>query len=226
MRYLVLGFVVSSAAWAQTMTEFGAAAAGGTAAGAAGKKVSDGFTTVFGKVDEQTKAAAKKADPPASADPGPAAQPGVEPTPKTAKPTTATVAKPASKPRKGTETGPDGAPQVTHRAVSASVPDPPPPAVQRSAVSKPAPPPAPEPAPEIAPIPPPPPPPRQATAEDLKALTLGTVREDVLKLGAPASKITMFDDGHLLEIYSYMAKNTTIGVVRLSDGAVSHVEIR
>jgi hypothetical protein len=36
----------------------------------------------------------------------------------------------------------------------------------------------------------------------------------------------MFDDGHLLEIFSYSANNIRIGVVRLSDGAVSKVELR
>jgi len=36
----------------------------------------------------------------------------------------------------------------------------------------------------------------------------------------------MMDDGHLLEIYSYATSNATFGVVRLSDGAVSRVELR
>jgi hypothetical protein len=36
----------------------------------------------------------------------------------------------------------------------------------------------------------------------------------------------MFDDGHVLEIYTYAASNATFAVVRLSDGAVSRVELR
>jgi hypothetical protein len=52
------------------------------------------------------------------------------------------------------------------------------------------------------------------------------MREEVLKLGPPASRISMFDDGHFLEIYSYATRNTPIGVVRLNDGAVSRVELR
>ena len=80
--------------------------------------------------------------------------------------------------------------------------------------------------PEILPPPPPPlPPPPQATAEDLKRITNGMSREDVLKLGAPASRITMDDDGHLLEVFSYSDKDASIGRVRLTDGAVSKVEI-
>jgi hypothetical protein len=48
----------------------------------------------------------------------------------------------------------------------------------------------------------------------------------VLKFGAPASRITMIDDGHLVEIYRYQARDTTFGVVRLSDGSVSSVQVR
>ena len=54
------GGIVASA---QAMTEYGAAAAGGAVGAAAGKKVSDGITNIFGKVDQQTKAAAKKEPP-------------------------------------------------------------------------------------------------------------------------------------------------------------------
>jgi hypothetical protein len=78
----------------------------------------------------------------------------------------------------------------------------------------------------VTPILPPPPPPPVATADELKAITPGTVREDVLKLGAPASRISMFDDGHLLEIYTYASKDSTFAVVRLNDGEVSRVELR
>jgi hypothetical protein len=50
-------------------------------------------------------------------------------------------------------------------------------------------------------------------------------REDLLKLGAPASRIMMSDDGHLLETFSYAQKDTSIGRVKLTDGAVSSVEV-
>ena len=70
------------------------------------------------------------------------------------------------------------------------------------------------------------PPPPEVTPDDLKTLAMGTARRDVLKLGAPAARITMFDDGHLVEIYRYQMRETTFGVVRLSDGSVSSVELR
>jgi hypothetical protein len=101
---------------------------------------------------------------------------------------------------------------------------PPPPPIRRAATVPPPPPIPPAPA-VIEPIPAPPPPP-QVTPEDLKALASGTARGDVLKLGAPASRITMYDDGHLVEIYRYQSRDTTFGVVRLSDGSVSSVQVR
>ena len=248
MGKFLLVVVVAVTAGAQTITEFGAAAATGTAGGAAGKKVSDGITTIFGKVDEKTKAAAK-ADPPkqetakpeaassgpsaaatapASPDPGPATKTAGGPAPRAAvKSSTKPAAARVSKPEKELETAnPPSNARTSGRVVPNSVPDPPPPAVPRAAVSKPTPVPAPKPEPEVAPLLPPPPPPREASAEDLKSIAPGTIREEVLKLGIPASRITMIDDGHLVEIYSYANRNATFGVVRLSDGAVSRVELR
>jgi hypothetical protein len=70
------------------------------------------------------------------------------------------------------------------------------------------------------------PPPPQVTPEDLRTLAKGTSREEVLKFGAPSSRVTMFDDGHLVEIFRYQARETTFGIVRLSDGSVSSVDVR
>ena len=115
--------------------------------------------------------------------------------------------------------------QSPQSPAAALCPSPPPPAAgHRATVAKPA---AFEPLPEIAPPPPPPPPPPpQVTAEDLKKITNGTRREDLLKLGAPASRIMMSDDGHLVETFSYADKDISLGRVRLTDGVVSSVEVR
>ena len=51
-------------------------------------------------------------------------------------------------------------------------------------------------------------------------------RADVLRLGAPASKITMFENGHLSETYSYRQQGQKFGTVRLTDGAVAAVEVQ
>jgi len=47
----------------------------------------------------------------------------------------------------------------------------------------------------------------------------------VLKLGVPAARIMMYDDGHMIEIYRYMSKDRDLGVVRFSDGTVSSVRV-
>ena len=56
---VVLALSLAGTAAAQSLTEFGAAAAAGATGGAAGKSVSDGIDKIFGKVNDQTKAAAK-----------------------------------------------------------------------------------------------------------------------------------------------------------------------
>jgi hypothetical protein len=188
MRRLLfmMPILVAAVASAQTMTEVGASAAGSAIGSAAGKKVSEGITAIFGKVD---KAAAKAAKP---ADNSPML-----------------------------EVGP-GAPRVSG-SVGESVPPPPPPAGAHRAAVKPA---VTEALPEIVPPPPPPPPPPpQVTAEDLRKVTNGMKRDELLKLGAPASRIMMSDDGHVLETFSYAQKDTSIGRVKLTDGAVSSVDV-
>ena len=191
MRGILL-VLAAGLAGAQTITEVGASAAGGAIGSAAGKKVSEGITAIFGKVD---KAAGKAAKPPED---NSRSAPLLEVGP-------AVVVK-----------GPGGV---------ESVPPPPPASGRRASVAKPAP--ATEAMPEILPPPPPPPPPPQVTVEDLKRVTNGMSREDVLKLGAPSSRIMMDDDeGHLVEVYSYADKDISLGRVRLKDGVVSSVEVR
>ena len=103
---------------------------------------------------------------------------------------------------------------------------PPPVPAHRAALVKPTPAPEPVAKPEPAPPAPPPPPPPEVTTDDLKKVVNGMPREEVLKLGAPASRVTMFDDGHMLEIFRYIAHDNDLGVVRLTDGAVSSIVIR
>jgi hypothetical protein len=199
---------------AQSLVEYSGAAAGGAAGGVAGKKVSDGMTSIFNKLDKATaKAAGEKAPEKATAkdknapvfDVGPGV-PHSHGTVSAAPPSTVAAA-----------------PAKSAREEPGSVPPPPP--VHRSAVvRKPTPRPVAEPVPPPIPPPPPPPPP-VATAADLKTIAVGTGREDVLKLGVPAARITMYDDGHLVEIFRYMSLDTNLGIVRLSDGTVSNVQV-
>lgn len=102
---------------------------------------------------------------------------------------------------------------------------PPPPALQRAPVTPKAnpvihevvaPPPA---TPTAAAAPP-------VTADDLRKVTAGTSRADLLKLGAPASQLSMFDDGHFTETFRYGNSGQSVGVVRLIDGSVSQIEVK
>jgi hypothetical protein len=80
------------------------------------------------------------------------------------------------------------------------------------------------PAPLIA-IPAPPPPPKEPALEDLLNVKTGT-REEALtaSLGRPSSRISIPDDGHLLEILRYTAGGQLLGVVRVDNGAVVSVQ--
>ena len=208
MRSVLIVLVLAGSAWSQAFTEATAAIAGGTVGGVAGKKVSDGITNVFQNVNATASKAAKTGKAPEAA--VQMVTQGTAPTRGAAQGTVLQV-------------GPGGV------VKDHSLVPPPPPAVRRAAVVPPPPPPAAtntstsyiQPIPVL-----PPPPPPHATPEDLLTLASGTTRSDVLKLGPPSSRITMFDDGHLVEIFRYQARDTTFGVVRLSDGSVSKVEVR
>jgi hypothetical protein len=189
--------LTATAAWSQALTEAAAAAAGGSVGGVAGKKVGEGVGTIFQKVAASTEKAATAGT---EAKAPPALEVG------------------AGVPKAGP---PKAAPPRADRSL---VPPPPPPPV-RKAVVKAEPLPAPQPVIVItAPAPPPPPP--EVTADDLRTLTNGMGRLEVLKLGPPASRVTMVETGHLLEIYRYANRDKSLGVVRLNDGVVSSIEVR
>ena len=63
MRTAMFVILLGTAGWAQSLVEASAAAAGGSVGGVAGKKVSDGLTKIFEKVDKQTAKAAKQGAP-------------------------------------------------------------------------------------------------------------------------------------------------------------------
>jgi hypothetical protein len=195
MRILASFLLINALAFGQTMTEFGAVAAGSAVGGASGKSVSNGITAIFGKVDQQTaKAAAKdtkkEKEPQAEAlkvGPGaPMADPGAVPLPP---------------------------PPPSRRSVPAPAPVaefiPPKEAARFSSFA------------DVAPVLPPPP---VMSPEDLRSVSLGTTRADVLKYGAPSAKITTFEDGHLVEFYSYHQNGQRFGGVKLTDGVVSSVQ--
>jgi hypothetical protein len=66
---------------------------------------------------------------------------------------------------------------------------------------------------------------KEATPDDLKKVATGTTRDELLKLGSPAGRITMDDDCHLVEIFQYSDKSGPLGTIRLTDGTVTSVQI-
>ena len=71
------------------------------------------------------------------------------------------------------------------------------------------------------------PPRKEPTVEQLAGIQVGTTEADLIAaLGAPASRITIPDEGHLREICEYWAKGKPLGTVRLDNGQVVTVEPR
>jgi outer membrane protein assembly factor BamE (lipoprotein component of BamABCDE complex) len=71
-------------------------------------------------------------------------------------------------------------------------------------------------------MPPAPPPP--ATPETIAAIQAGTSRDQLVSsLGTPSARISMFEDGRLVEIYRYSNSGSTVGAVRLANGSVETV---
>ncbi len=226
MKYvaILLGVALStSPVWAQAMLDRAAVAAGGGIGVASGKKVSDGMTAIFGKVDGQTKAAAK-AD--AKGDKGKKKVEPDEPmlklgTPQMVGAGHADVAKdgriPAALgPKTASRRAAAGSPQhvASSGFIEATVPLPP--------VA----PPTPVIAIVLAPPPPPPVPEIVATREILAAIPVGATRQDVLaKLGTPSSRISMYEDGEAVEILRFQSKRSSVGAVRMVNNAVTEVMV-
>ena len=196
MRLLAPFLFITAISFAQTLTEFGAVAAGSAVGGASGKSVSNGITAIFGKVDQQTaKAVAKET------------KTEKEPQTDTLKVAPGTPAADLG----GVPLPP--APSVKRRAPAAPIPIAqyvvPSEIAQISSWA------------DVAPTLPPPP---VMSPQDLRGVSTGMTRADVLKLGAPSSKITMFEDGHVVEQYSYYQNGQKFGGLKLTDGLVSNVQ--
>jgi hypothetical protein len=62
------------------------------------------------------------------------------------------------------------------------------------------------------------------TVAQLRSVASGASRAEVIgSLGSPAARITMDDNGHLVEILQYTSNGNRVGSVRCSDGRVESV---
>jgi hypothetical protein len=67
----------------------------------------------------------------------------------------------------------------------------------------------------------------EPTAEELASIQVGASEQDMIsKLGQPESKVTIPDDGHMLQTCQYWSKGKQLGTVRLDNGQVVNVESR
>ena len=229
---------VGTIACAQNMTEFGAVAAGSVVGGASGKAVSQGISAIFGKMDDQTvKAASKGEDKPrpkpsetsAVGSPSAVSAPSIASAPLVpSAPLVADLPAGPSVPRAAR------AKRSAPASVDTTVPPPPPLLVTHAPEHKPV---VATVAPSSAPVLPfrlatladvlpatPIPPPPTMTPEAFKQIVAGMSKRDVLHLGDPSSKIAMFEDGHMVEMFSYRAGGQRYGRMCLEDGTVVAVE--
>jgi hypothetical protein len=204
MRSLVpialLGSFVLVTAQAQSLAEHAAAASGATIGTAAGKPLSNAITKIFGQTDTAAK---KAATAPA------VAKPTTKPEPESA-PLVQAVPQSGggggSLPAIGGGSAPSRHGGFTPRRAEAELasinPPEPVPAYQE-------------------------PPRKEPTAEDFATIQVGASEEQVVAaLGQPESKVTIPDDGHLVQICQYWSNGKQIGTVRLDNGQVVTVESR
>ncbi len=186
----------------QSMLEVGGMVAGSSVGSAAGKKLSDSLNSTLKKTAGATEKAAK-AEPEKPKQK--AAQQAEVPEPAPIDPI---FAPPKTQGRAGAELN--------------NVPPPPPP--KKKALPQPVRA-ARVPAPIVTPVRYEAPKPEPLNV-DLSLITPGMRRDDVLKLGQPSARISMYESGHFVEIYNYRNATFPSGSLRLQDGSVTSIEPR
>lgn len=208
--YLTLSIFLFSAACAlaQSPGQVGASAAGGAAAGAAGKVVSNGFDAIMSQASGLTSKAAQtgkekeKPPPPRRRAPLPPPDPALPPV---LAPTSARPAPPSS-----------------IEEVDAATP------ARRTSRARRVVPKAESMATQIAPSPKvysePPVPKKPLVSQELPKVEVGTSRSDLIaRLGTPSGRITSVEDSTIIEVYSFREGRTPVGSVRLVNGKVTEV---
>jgi len=198
---LLGSFLLVNLAQAQSLAEHAAAASGATIGTAAGKPLSNAITKIFG----QTDTAAKKA-----------ANPAVNS--KLTKPEPERESAPLIQPGPGSGSiggsgggSSSGEPAPSRHGGFSRHPA----ASQYTAIAAPA------------PLEIPQAPRRELTAEEFSSVHVGASEQDVVTtLGQPESRVTIPDDGHLVEICQYWSQGKLLGTVRLDNGQVINVEAR
>lgn len=192
--FAALGLLLSpGAVRAQSMMEHAVAAAGGSAAGVAGKKVSEGFDKLMGKLAETTQEAAGVGD---KAKQGRRA-PGVPRLP---------VVRPLdSAAAENAQAGAGRRSQPGPRQAALQVPT------------------LPEPQPGEVPQPAPAARPQPTVADLRAISPGASREAVIERLGTPAGRITLADENGLVEVYSFRSQDAKLGSVKLINGKVAEV---
>jgi hypothetical protein len=197
---LIGSCLLVTAGQAQTLAEHAAAASGATIGTAAGKPISNAITKIFGQTDNSTKKAASATLSKTSTKTETESTPVIPP------------AAPGVSVGDSASSGPVGESTPSRHGGFA-----------RHSAAR-----------QYAPINPPapveiiqPPPRREPTAEELASIHVGASEQELVSaLGQPESKVTIPDDGHLVEICQYWSNGKQLGTVRLDNGQVVNVESR
>jgi hypothetical protein len=182
---------------AQSLSEHAAAAAGATIGTAAGKPLSNAITKIFGQVDSAAQTAAKNPSKPLT-------KTTTEPAAAVPLPHIGTIVN--SDPPVSGGSGQSGSGSRRRAPRGESVANAP-------VVAQPF---------AIVPVEPPA---KQATAEELALIKVGATEKELVEaLGRPSSRITIPDEGHMLETLQYRANGRPLATIRLDNGQVVTIE--
>ncbi len=199
MRIAVLLIVFCVVCSGQVLVEIAAGALIGTAAGIGGKKISEEFDRAFAKMSNTLEKALREQK---TVAPAPRKKGGLVAGPRVlaaAAPRGLAAAAPAGSPRRA-----GAAQKVNAPAPVAAELIPGSPLVLPSAV------------PTV---------PFAVTAEAFAQVKQGdTNRELIARLGSPTTKISMPEEGRVVEIYKYSSQGVELGSIRVVDGTVAEVK--
>jgi len=183
---------------AQSLSEHAAAAAGATIGTAAGKPLSNAITKIFGQVDSAAQNAAKNPSKPLT---------------KTTTETPAVTVPALGGPASSGPTASGGSSYSQSSSVSRRRAPRSQSAANVPVVAQPF---------AIVPVEPPA---KQATAEELALIKVGATEKELVEaLGRPSSRITIPDEGHMLETLQYRANGRPLATIRLDNGQVVTIE--
>ena len=204
--------LLAGGAYAQSLSEHAAAAAGATIGTAAGKPMANTLSGIFGQVDQSTATAAKTGD--KSKAVKATIPPGQKLTEDKSAQTNRAGGPGGFSPGFGADAGAAESsedvspqPQPASRRRTAPLRAVPTPVVAAVVVAQPV---------------------KEPSLEEVAGVKLGTTeRELFAALGKPESQVIVpDDDGHMRESCQYWAKGKQLGTIRLDNGQVVRVEVR